>query len=155
MTKKDLKTGMVVKVRCGKEYLVLKDASTKWGNGDYLSNLEGGSYCNFESFDNELNCVVNHKYDIIEVSELYIADYLATPKKGNKHILWERPTYYNGKVVCVGEPGAYSYTKGKIYDVVDGQITLNNGNKIPHMSHVKSFEELKQYLYTDFIEVVE
>ena len=42
----------------------------------------------------------------------------------------EPPQYYNGKVVCIAT--AYNWwTVGKVYNVVDGVITADDGNKYP------------------------
>lgn len=42
----------------------------------------------------------------------------------------EPPQYYNGKVVCIAT-GYDWWTVGKVYNVVDGVITADNGNKYP------------------------
>lgn len=41
--------------------------------------------------------------------------------------------YFNGKVVCV-KSGYYWWTVGKIYDVVDGIITADDGDRYPRVS---------------------
>lgn len=66
----------------------------------------------------------------------------------------EEPTYYNGKIVCTKCKEDFAYTVGKIYEVKDGQIVIDNGNTIP-TKPVKSIEELKNKLLCEFIEVVE
>lgn len=43
----------------------------------------------------------------------------------------KKPTYYNGKVVCVEASGPW-WTVGKVYDVVDGYITANDGDVYPN-----------------------
>lgn len=45
--------------------------------------------------------------------------------------LFEEPKYYNGKVVCI-KSGYPWWTVGKIYEVKDGIITANDGDKYPH-----------------------
>lgn len=42
----------------------------------------------------------------------------------------EPPQYYNGKVVCI-ETGFYWWPVGKVYNVVDGVITADDGDKYP------------------------
>ena len=39
--------------------------------------------------------------------------------------------YYNGKVVCI-KSGYRWWTVGKVYNVVDGVITADDGNKYPY-----------------------
>lgn len=45
----------------------------------------------------------------------------------------ETPKYYNGKVVCVSNKGAFDsgFTVGKIYEVVDGKFIDNNHESRP------------------------
>jgi hypothetical protein len=43
----------------------------------------------------------------------------------------ETPKYYNGKVVCI-KSGYSWWTVGKIYNVVDGRITANDGSIYPN-----------------------
>ena len=46
----------------------------------------------------------------------------------------EKPKYYNGKVVCVGNTNnTNSLTVGKIYEYVDGFLTDDKGNKRPYI----------------------
>lgn len=69
--------------------------------------------------------------------------------KGEK----ETPKYYNGRVIFVNEsePG---YTKGKIYEFVNGYLRDDDGDLRPKAS--KPIKNLDEYnLYKDFIEVIE
>lgn len=43
---------------------------------------------------------------------------------------YEPPKYYNGKVVCIKSHYSW-WTVGKVYEVVDGIITANDGDKYP------------------------
>ena len=64
----------------------------------------------------------------------------------------EKPQeYYNGKVVCVEAFEGYT-TKGKIYEVVDGTITYENGMK--SQKH-KTIEDINKHMISQFIELVE
>lgn len=64
----------------------------------------------------------------------------------------EKPQeYYNGKVVCVEASEGYT-TKGKIYEVVDGTITYENGMK--SRKH-KTIEDINKHMISQFIELVE
>ena len=64
----------------------------------------------------------------------------------------EKPQeYYNGKVVCVEAFEGYT-TKGKIYEVVDGTITYENGMK--SRKH-KTIEDINKHMISQFIELVE
>lgn len=52
----------------------------------------------------------------------------------------EKPKYYNGKVVCVDSP--YHWFKiGKIYNVVDGVLTADDGDKYPRVGNPYVDEE--------------
>lgn len=75
----------------------------------------------------------------------------------NRNLLWERPTYYNGKVVCIDNKGnASSLTVGKIYEVVDGVCLDNDGDKRPFWGKpAKSFDDFNNHCSARFIEVVE
>lgn len=63
--------------------------------------------------------------------------------------------YYNGKVVCIHVSSVYKglLTKGKIYEIVDGEYTFDNGVK----SKLKwrTIEDINENLESKFIELVE
>lgn len=52
----------------------------------------------------------------------------------------EEPKFYSGKVVCVGEDWFGAWSVGKVYDVVNGTITDNNGRKITRCATVKDIQ---------------
>lgn len=55
----------------------------------------------------------------------------------------EPPQYYNGKVVCIAT-GYNWWTVGKVYNVVDGVITADDGDKYPkHGAPYKDAEDVK------------
>lgn len=55
----------------------------------------------------------------------------------------EPPQYYNGKVVCIAT-GYDWWTLGKVYTVVDGFITTDNGDKYPKFgAPYKDAEDVK------------
>lgn len=55
----------------------------------------------------------------------------------------EPPQYYNGKVVCIATD-YYWWTVGKVYNVVDGVITADDGNKYPKFgAPYKDAEDVK------------
>jgi hypothetical protein len=54
-----------------------------------------------------------------------------------------KPKYYNGKVVCV-KSGYKWWTVGKVYEVVDGYITANDGCRYPN-----GIGRLKPYIDAD------
>jgi hypothetical protein len=64
----------------------------------------------------------------------------------------EKPKYYNGKVVCVCSKSP-DIPKGKIYNIVDGVFTFDDGRVIDEK--YKSFEQFNDSFLSDFIEVVE
>lgn len=66
------------------------------------------------------------------------------------------PEYFNGKAVCVENTGVF-FTKGKIYEFVDGKSIDDYGDRVPYCgSPIKSIDELnKGYSIAKFVEVVE
>ena len=67
------------------------------------------------------------------------------------------PEYYNGKVVCVDRGRCYNITVGKVYTMVDGKMTQDDGSEIPvYESPIESLsdfnEKLKKHSGAKFIE---
>ena len=60
------------------------------------------------------------------------------------------PKRFNGKVVCV--KGNLSFTTGRIYDVVDGALIDNVGDKFYYFTDVN---DMNSRMKAQFIEVVE
>ena len=60
------------------------------------------------------------------------------------------PKWFNGKVVCV--KGNLSFTTGRIYDVVDGALIDNVGDKICYFTDVN---DMNSRMKAQFIEVIE
>ena len=59
------------------------------------------------------------------------------------------PKWFNGKVVCV--KGNLSFTTGRIYDVVDGALIDNYGDKIYYFTGVN---DMNSRMKAQFIEVI-
>ena len=59
------------------------------------------------------------------------------------------PKWFNGKVVCV--KGNLSFTTGRIYDVVDGALIDNVGDKFCHFTDVN---DMNSRMKAQFIEVI-
>ena len=60
------------------------------------------------------------------------------------------PKWFNGKVVCV--KGNLSFTTGRIYDVVDGALIDNFGDKFCYFTDVN---DMNSRMKAQFIEVIE
>ena len=60
------------------------------------------------------------------------------------------PKWFNGKVVCV--KGNLSFTTGRIYDVVDGTLIDNVGDKFCYFTDVN---DMNNRMKAQFIEVIE
>ena len=60
------------------------------------------------------------------------------------------PKWFNGKVVCV--KGNLSFTTGRIYDVVDGVLIDNVGDKFYYFTDVN---DMNSRMKAQFIEIVE
>ena len=59
------------------------------------------------------------------------------------------PKWFNGKVVCV--KGNLSFTTGRIYDVVDGVLIDNVGDKFCYFTDVN---DMNSRMKAQFIEVI-
>jgi len=64
----------------------------------------------------------------------------------------EKPKYYTGKVVCV-KSETRAFTKGKIYEVVDGEMYPNAG--FTDICKYKNFGDVNIFNSSQFIELVE
>lgn len=82
--------------------------------------------------------VVKKMFDIKDKKIEKVSDNKTTPK------------WFNGKVVCV--KGNLSFTTGRIYDVVDGVLIDNVGDKFYYFTDVN---DMNSRMKAQFIEVVE
>ena len=94
MTKSDLKTGMVVTVRDGKEYVVFKDSSSKdYGTEDLIVNGLGRNWTGLRSYNEDFSR--NDAYNNLDIVKVEQANHpysfmdLEYEKKSRK-TLWER-----------------------------------------------------------------
>jgi hypothetical protein len=71
-------------------------------------------------------CSPDDQFDLYTGCELALRRALGAEKKKP-----EKPKYYNGKMVCVGNGGYYWWTVGKIYEYKDGIVTADDGDKYP------------------------
>ena len=67
----------------------------------------------------------------------------------------DKPSYYNGKVVCVDNAGNSSYTKGKAYKFKDGVLTDDTGFEMCDEHPVKTFAEWDKWSTAKWLEVIE
>lgn len=81
---------------------------------------------------------IKQMFDIKDKKIEKVADNETTPKR------------FNGRVVCV--KGNLSFTTGRIYDVVDGALIDNVGDKICYFTDVN---DMNSRMKAQFIEVVE
>lgn len=143
MTKKDLRSGMVVEDRDGDRFLVIAETQDLIGKEyhmDYRTHEDDLTYC---------SCCL----DIMKVYRPVRGTFDKMLDNPGKPI-WERPTYYNGKVVCV-ECNNEFLTKGKIYEFKDGFAIDDEEDRFPLFTPVTSLGNLNSVMYSDFIEVVE
>ena len=82
--------------------------------------------------------VVKKMFDIKDKKIEKVSDNKTTPK------------WFNGKVVCV--KGNLSFTTGRIYDVMDGALIDNVGDKICYFTDVN---DMNSRMKAQFIEVIE
>lgn len=92
MTKKDLRTGMVVTYRNGEKRTVFCDVYTHTGSMDYISN--GGSWNELCNFNEDLTSRVTSDMDIVKIEVLTnVICICHNPNELSKHQLktiWER-----------------------------------------------------------------
>ena len=81
---------------------------------------------------------IKQMFDIKDKKIEKVADNETTPKR------------FNGKVVCV--KGNLSFTTGRIYDVVDGALIDNVGDKLCYFTDVN---DMNNRMNAQFIEVIE
>ena len=81
---------------------------------------------------------IKQMFDIKDKKIEKVADNETTPKR------------FNGKVVCV--KGNLSFTTGRIYDVVDGALIDNVGDKFCYFTDVN---DMNNRMNAQFIEVIE
>ena len=82
--------------------------------------------------------VIKRMFDIKDKKIEKVSDNKTTPK------------WFNGKVVCV--KGNLSFTTGRIYDVVDGALIDNVGDKFCYFTDVN---DMNSRMKAQFIEVIE
>lgn len=70
MKKSDLKTGMIVVHRDGKEFMVYKDVDTFWATGDILVAIDGSNdWIGLENYREDL-ITHNIDWDIVKVIKI-------------------------------------------------------------------------------------
>ena len=99
MTKSDLKTGMIVKTRCGNYYRVFLDSIT---NASYCGNIKdrlvqiepnyGASWIDLDFVDDDLiyNSSLNSDYTIVEVLVSQISCDLVKNHSLDAKVIWKR-----------------------------------------------------------------
>lgn len=109
---------------------------------------------------------------IVRVENLITATYKKNGKEVDKAYVWGltnivdgahkaidelKSTRYNGKVVCIDNVGnSNSYTVGKIYQFKDGQLTNDEGRKMPNdCTKIKTFADWMRFSTSKFVEIVE
>ena len=74
---------------------------------------------------------VKNKYSAVCGDFVYGPECCEEIKEPEKPAEPEKPKYYNGKMVCVGNGGFNWWTVGKIYEYKDGIVTADDGDKYP------------------------
>lgn len=92
MKKQDLKNGMVVQIRDGRKYILLKEVNLYPSYDDALFSLENGCFIRLDSLDNDLKDRDGvTKYDIVKI---FISEYIGDMVKKNPirhlNLIWER-----------------------------------------------------------------
>jgi hypothetical protein len=149
-TKSDLKTGMFGVLSNGDKFVVVNDHLVYQDDGyDHIATM----------FENDgAHDYIDKVWDGIPSFRMLDRVISGTANYGTLVYDRERDTkkLYNGKVVCVDNShNEGSYTVGKIYQFVDGTITLDRGNKLPLWDKIYCFEDWANYTSSKFIELVE
>lgn len=119
MTKADLRTGMIVTLRNGDEYMVYRDYAATWTeNGSYSSDclvLTTGEtgWRDLNNFANDLTSKSAHKSDIVKVEKVThpLAFICPNYEKAERKVLW-----------CRNEPR--KYTHKQIEDILGHKFEL-------------------------------
>ena len=97
MTKSELKTGMIVVLRNGKECIVFRDAATRYNDQNCLVATDGADYWHQLSNYNEdltfkSNIECEHKFDIMEVITVFHPYAYIRPdyQKSSRVTIWQR-----------------------------------------------------------------
>ena len=153
MRKEDLKVGMVVEVRSSDGVSLAMVSTSKYSEKCISGEVTWFPLNLLDENLEYMTAKILKVYDIAESNKF--AHMVSTM---GRELLWERPSYYNGKVVCVkNESSRYSpYTVGKIYEFKDGFTKDDRGSTRPKFdSPIKSIDDLNDKCYAKFIEVVE
>ena len=90
MKKSDLENGMIVEMRDGGKYIVIKDftkESKRYGNdNDILLNIDFGGYDNLDNFNDDLT---NVNFKELDIMKIYCLISCGSNKEDLK-LLWER-----------------------------------------------------------------
>lgn len=91
MVKSELMTGMIITNRKGEKYMVFKNIAVapSSSSGDVLVDLNKRSWDDLESYNEDMTCVHDSKFDIMKVEKCkYTAD-LLHPNRDTITV-WER-----------------------------------------------------------------
>lgn len=155
MNKNDLRYCDVVETRNGDTYILLKGNFED--NDTVFMDVDAGSFLCF-NHSNDLTHE-NSRFDIMKVKHFkYSGDafrqlgMIGNHPKGTITWDWEREKSYSSKVVCI-ESRNECFTKGKIYEVKDGDIYDDEGDL--HYMKIENLNDLNEYSLQKFIELVE
>ena len=96
------------------------------------------------------------KYDTFIAADEAVKKLFGKQDKPIEHTEPEKPKGYTGKAMCFTDLNFQPFTKGKIYDFVDGNVVDDDGVKRPSpLNDEWSAEEKERWLNQFFIKVVE
>lgn len=146
-TKKDLKSGDVIKKRDGSISIVVLPLGTL---------VCKDSWNSLDDINDDLTSKIDKMFDIVGVRRPNIQGqcgfYAFDCDYGELVYDRERDvkSLYNGKVVCLDNSVNSNYTVGKIYQFKDGQITADNGKRFPMDNIIPSKNTVKIYTFEDW-----
>lgn len=100
----------------------------------------------------EAKCSSEDKFDFKTGAEIAFDRLL---EKEVKPETPEKPKPYNGKVVCVNPRQNSFYTKGKIYQIINGVLHSDDGDIIFGFNPLRSFKDLCHSSTAEWLEIVE
>ena len=161
MKKSDLENGMIVEMRDGEKYIVIKDftkKSERYGNdNDILLNIEFGKYDILDNYEEDLTNIYFKTSDIIKV---WCLDGCGSEKDHLK-LLWERDLALEefkdslnklNEVVkilknrYILDVEIYNYSKDFTVDIKFYNFRLS------HQEYIREIEELVRYKIKDIKE---
>lgn len=158
MTKRDLRTGMVVTCKNNNRYVCIKDYPD-CEEGVFINIDPHGGFLKMSEFNDDLTnggFWEDSNYDVVKVESSHIVvDFRKCfiGQSTNYKTIWTRePKTF--KVVCVNNAHNCNYTVGKIYRIDNATLIDDDGTSL-FEGRINSFDDLKEISTAEWLKVVE